>query len=215
MMWSSEANHLVFHPALRLRRQNNFLHVEGSERQEELERILKAHHGSALQWLGRWIQLHVAADRDVVDRGRARPRWIHAKEDRGRSVGENLSRIEIGGFQHGFNHTCHRGIAGKTRRAPRAGLGTGGAHRPCRSDRSLLRRLRYRRINVEGPSKPDDAQQKHEHQGQHQRGLGDLRPLRASEFARDWFDAQQTADPPRSPHPIRQMRPASDPGRSV
>ncbi|MGA2426158.1 MAG: hypothetical protein ABSG07_19305 [Terriglobales bacterium] len=72
---------------------------------------------------------------------------------------------------------------------------------PRRGNCSLLRRLLDGGVDVEGSSKPDDAQQKHEHQGQHHRGFGDLRAVSASEFVRDSvdfehaFDTQQTADP--------------------
>src|ERR1017187_3130179 len=74
-MRNSEAWHLVLHPALRLRRQFNRLHVEGSAREVELERVLKAHNGSALWGLGGSgrIQLNTATDGDFVGRGRACP----------------------------------------------------------------------------------------------------------------------------------------------
>src|SRR5208337_4895728 len=99
-MQSSDASHLVLHPALRLRRQNNLLHVERSERQIELKGILKTDDGSTLWRLGRGsgIQPHIAADPDFIGRctratGRRRRRT--SGQTRG-SRGIDLGGIEIG-----------------------------------------------------------------------------------------------------------------------
>ena len=135
--------------------------------------------------------MNTATDGDVVGRGLACPRRIRRirAEERGRrSANENLSRIEIGRFHYGFNRACHREIDGES-------IAAGGARSPRRCERSLLRRLLDGGVNVEGPSKPDDAQQEHGHQGQHQRGLGDLRPVSTDELMCDAFDVQQTTDP--------------------
>src|ERR1035438_803238 len=156
-MRNPEAKHLVLHPALRLRRQFNRLHVEGSAREVELERVLKAHNGSALWGLGGSgrIQLNTATDGDFVGRGRACPRRIgriRAEERGRRSINENLSRIEIGRFHHGFNRACYRGISGK-------GIAAGGACSRSEEHTSELQSLLDGGVNVEGPSKPDDAEQ--------------------------------------------------------
>jgi hypothetical protein len=62
-----------------------------------------------------------------------------------------------------------------------------GARISRRDDRSLLRRLLDGRVDVEGSSKPDDAQQEHKHQRQDHRSLGDLRPVGAAELTRNLF----------------------------
>src|SRR5258708_16849632 len=158
-MQNSEAKHLVLHPALRLRRQCNLLHVEGRKRQIELEWILKAHRASTLWCLGGSggdIQLHSAAYPNVFVLftarggwgwgGRRRRAWEEARTCRGR----DLFGIEIGRLQHRDNVVVDLLIGGRIVAACDARL-------PCREDRSLLRRLRNCRVNVECPSKPDDA----------------------------------------------------------
>src|SRR6266849_1690323 len=195
---------LVLHPALRLGRQNDLLQVERSERQVELKWILKAYDGSALRGLrpSRGIQQRIAADRDVAGR-RACPRGIRGirAEGRGRRIGvyRNLSWIDTGRLHHGPNRSCYAAIG--TRHCAIAGRGVSArnARRACRDNCALLRRLLDRRINIEGPSKPDDAQQDREHQWQHQRRFGDLRPVSASELARDSLDVQQTKEPSLRP----------------
>src|SRR6266481_6171626 len=95
-MQNSEAKHLVLHSALRLRRQNNLLHVEGRKRQIELEWILKAHRAATLWYLGGSggdIQLHSAAYPDLfvlctpASGGcRRRRAWKQARTCRGRDL---------------------------------------------------------------------------------------------------------------------------------
>src|SRR5258708_12323477 len=119
-MQNSEAKHLVLHPALRLRRQCNLLHVEGRKRQIELEWILKAHRASTLWCLGGSggdIQLHSAAYPNVfvlfTARGgwgwgcQRRRAWKEARTRRGR----DLLGIEIGRLQHRDNVVVHLLIA--------------------------------------------------------------------------------------------------------
>ena len=133
-----------------------------------------------------------------------------AQKDEESRIGlhENLTGIETGRVHHGNNHTSHRGIGGKC--IPRASRRWRTS--PCRRDRSLLRRLRNRRINVKGPSKPDNAEQEHEHDRQHHRCFGDLRPGFVFEFAQDGSHTQATVSRslsqrhitlPRQPWPRR------------
>jgi hypothetical protein len=99
----------------------------------------------------------------------------------------DLAGVEIGRLHYRCDHAVHGGNGAW-------GISARGARRACCGDRSLLRRLLDGGINIEGPSEPNDAQQKHEHQRQHERGLGDLRPVSASESVCDGFDVQQAAN---------------------
>ena len=147
---------------------------------------------------GGWVEAggFSSACRQTVILCGGRTRWCGRRGagDRVRGIGVygNLGRIEIGGFQHGFNRSCHGAICRRWSVGWES-ITAGGARSPGRGDCSLLRRLLDGGVNVEGPSKPDDAEQEHGHQGQDQRGLGDLRPVSASELTCDSFDVRQSA----------------------
>src|SRR5271168_2034534 len=142
---------LVFHPAFGIGCQDNLVQIERRERQVELERILKAHHSSALRQLGAdWgIECYVPADRNIAV-GRAGARRVRTQHWSGRTGIDDLGGIEIRGLHHGCDGCGHRyvGIVVTAR----------SARQPCRSNRSLLRGLRNRRIDIEGATKPDDAE---------------------------------------------------------
>jgi hypothetical protein len=98
----------------------------------------------------------------------------------------DLIGIETGRLQHGDHHVIGTGSAWR-------GISAGacGTRLPRRSDCPLLRSLLDCGIDVEGSSKPDDAQQKREYQRQHKRGLGDLRTVSVYELMGDAFNVQQ------------------------
>src|ERR1035438_1205994 len=153
-MRNPQTEHLVLHPALGLSRHHHLLQIKGGERQVELEWILKTHDGPAYCGLGRGIEPHRSADPNVRARIRTlshwRWRWTCWK---GRLPRLDLGGIEIGSGQHTYNCAgrCRDVIIGViSARACGAGI-------PCRGDGALLRRLRDGRIDVEGPSEPDDA----------------------------------------------------------
>ena len=174
---------LDFHPALRLSTHLDLRHVQGRERKVETEIVLKTDEGATDLRFRRFfwrIQKYLSTDRDVA-RGRGRRAFSGGRGHIAKygwldiRIGRNKRGIQVRGLDESKHSVPNSDVAREIGPGPRGyRRRTGSASWSSGDDGGLLGGLGDGGVDVEGASKPDDAEKKEEDNRQYERGFGDF-----------------------------------------